>query len=573
MNEATQGRIRYAIYARVSSDRQDVKNSINAQLSEGKKYVQEKGGILTRIFTDEALSGREDNRPGFLKMIEEATQKESPFDAIVVWEYSRFFRNRVKSALYKEMLRSKSIEVVSITQPKDDSPAGDLAEAIFEAFDAFQSATQGIAIKRGMRQLATLGFWMPNQPPFGYKFKMVEYGGKMRRRLDIDPREKEATEALWDNAKTFNTIIGIARHLNDQGYRTRNGKKFTGTKVHRALKNEAYAGTVAFGWNKEHTEPAIRVTNAHEAYVSQEVFDKINAGLAERAPDVKNPREAGSVHLISSKGLCLLCGGKVRPIKAKSNMYCYYTCKGRSNHGGKICDNPPVPKGTAEWLLMEAIIEDILTEENMRELIAVVRSELEGKSKDQVQQIQKVEKEIAKLDSNQKRLVTALETTKNPPEKILERIEELDAEIAELRQTRKQAEEMVGDSMVITENPEEVIAYACELSKLLSEENVRAVRHLVETFVKRVWFEPEYVTIEYTIPLPDDSPQAGSTKHKIPVRKRVLSSISPSPLLPSIPYSPKLLLLLADGGKPLCRSTKEVLPVSTMKRPVRDSPC
>ena len=66
MNDDIPVRTRYAIYARVSSERQDVKNSINAQLSEAKRYVQDKGGIVTRIFTDEALSGREDKRQVFL---------------------------------------------------------------------------------------------------------------------------------------------------------------------------------------------------------------------------------------------------------------------------------------------------------------------------------------------------------------------------------------------------------------------------------------------------------------------------------------------------------------------------
>ena len=115
------------------------------------------------------------------------------------------------------MLRSKGIDVASITQPKDDSPAGDLAEAMFEAFDAFQSATQGIAIKRGMRELAALGFWMPSQPPLGFRFKMVEHAGKMRRRLEKDPRKERPSKHSGTTPRLSTQIIGIARHLNDQG--------------------------------------------------------------------------------------------------------------------------------------------------------------------------------------------------------------------------------------------------------------------------------------------------------------------------------------------------------------------
>ena len=521
--------VRYVIYARVSSDRQDVKNSINAQVSEGKKYIQAHDGILVKIFVDESLSGREENRPGFLQMIEEATQPSRPFDVILVWEYSRFFRNRVKSAVYKQMIRSKGVEIASITQPKDDSPAGDLAEAMFEAFDAFQSATQGVAIRRGMRELAALGFWMPSRPPMGYRFKRVEHGGKLRRRLEIDPQEEPAIRALWDLAKGHKPVISIARGLNGQGFRTRDGKKWTGPKVHRALQNEAYIGTVRFGSNHEHIEPAVQVENAHEPYVDKATFDKINAAMAERAPTNKNPRETGSIHLMSGKAICVLCGAKMRPVTAKGGDYHYYTCKTRTQHGARECDNPSIPKDLAEWLVMDAIIEDILTDENMMDLIAMIQAELESKSDHRMDRVDALDKEISKLNANQSRLVTALETADNPPERILARIEELEGEISNLRRSRAEAEAALGSDTEIAQNPGAVIAHCYEISRLLCEENIKAVKHLFGTFVKCVWFEPNCVTIEYAIPLPDDSPKAGVTRRRIGVPKAVRSTMSPSP--------------------------------------------
>ena len=120
---------------------------------------------------------------------------------------------------------------IFITQPKDDSPAGDLAEAIFEAFDAFQSATQGVVIRRGMRELASRGFWMTNVAPMGYEFEWVEHGGKMRRHLAINPEEQPAIRALSDEAIALNTVLTIARNLNKQGFLTRAGKRWTRVKV------------------------------------------------------------------------------------------------------------------------------------------------------------------------------------------------------------------------------------------------------------------------------------------------------------------------------------------------------
>lgn len=69
------------------------------------------------IYTDEGISGRSTKRPTFQQMIGIAKTKPSPFDAILVWKFSRFARNREDSIVYKSMLRKQcGIEVVSISE-------------------------------------------------------------------------------------------------------------------------------------------------------------------------------------------------------------------------------------------------------------------------------------------------------------------------------------------------------------------------------------------------------------------------------------------------------------------------
>ena len=61
-----------ALYARVSSDRQDVDLSVSAQLRALKDYARANGYSVAREYVDEAESGRVANRPQFREMIEEA---------------------------------------------------------------------------------------------------------------------------------------------------------------------------------------------------------------------------------------------------------------------------------------------------------------------------------------------------------------------------------------------------------------------------------------------------------------------------------------------------------------------
>ena len=67
------------LYARVSSDRQDVDLSVAAQLRVPRDYAKKNGYSVAREYVDEAESGRIADRPQFRKVIEEESQANAPF--------------------------------------------------------------------------------------------------------------------------------------------------------------------------------------------------------------------------------------------------------------------------------------------------------------------------------------------------------------------------------------------------------------------------------------------------------------------------------------------------------------
>ena len=93
-----------ALYARVSSDRQDVDLSVAAQLRALRDYAQKNGYLAAREYVDEAESGRIADRPEFRKMIDEASKPNAPFQEILVWKFSRFTRKREHAVAFKSML-------------------------------------------------------------------------------------------------------------------------------------------------------------------------------------------------------------------------------------------------------------------------------------------------------------------------------------------------------------------------------------------------------------------------------------------------------------------------------------
>ena len=158
-----------ALYARVSSERQDVDLSITTQLRALRAWAKTNGYRITREYIDRAESGRIAERPQFTAMIDEANAPVPPFTVILVYKSSRFSRRREHAVSYKAMLKKKGIRVISITEPFDDSPTGNLYEGMLELIDEFHSAILSVEVKKGIAESASRGHFMGSRAPFGYR--------------------------------------------------------------------------------------------------------------------------------------------------------------------------------------------------------------------------------------------------------------------------------------------------------------------------------------------------------------------------------------------------------------------
>ncbi len=150
--------MKVVLYARVSSDKQDISLSISSQLKALREYAEKMGYQVVMEFVDEAESGRTIRRPVFQEMIRKARLKPPPFQGILVWKLSRFARNREDSIIHKSLLRKQGIEVISINEPVENSPSGHMMEGIIEVMDEFYSANLAQEVTRGMREAVSRGF-------------------------------------------------------------------------------------------------------------------------------------------------------------------------------------------------------------------------------------------------------------------------------------------------------------------------------------------------------------------------------------------------------------------------------
>ena len=92
------GTIKAVIYARYSSSGQR-EESIEGQIKDCTAFAERNGYTIIGTYIDRALTGRNDKRPEFQKMIRDS--KRQQFNLVIVWKLDRFSRNRYYSAKNK----------------------------------------------------------------------------------------------------------------------------------------------------------------------------------------------------------------------------------------------------------------------------------------------------------------------------------------------------------------------------------------------------------------------------------------------------------------------------------------
>lgn len=117
---------RCAIYARVSTDKQDTAN----QLPELRRFAAASGWEVTREYLDTA-TGKHGDRDEFKEMLDDATRRK--FDVLLVWALDRMTREGIFATFeYIHRLSKHGVAFVSYSEAhfRTDGPAGELLIAI-----------------------------------------------------------------------------------------------------------------------------------------------------------------------------------------------------------------------------------------------------------------------------------------------------------------------------------------------------------------------------------------------------------------------------------------------------------
>ncbi|MDF2531483.1 MAG: hypothetical protein K0Q65_1064 [Clostridia bacterium] len=371
---------RVCAYTRVSTSKDDQKNSLINQESFFNRYISEnKEYLFMGIYADPGLTGTKlNNRPEFLRMLYNAgldivqvtnddndkrknkikhtfiasTSREPKFDLILIKSTSRFARNIEAVTIIRE-LKKKSVYVqfldrdVCTDREKDNEY---IEQMLLD--DQKESSTKSRIVKWGHEEGARRGIIHTNSKIFGYSFF------REANRLEINEDEAQIVRKIFELYSQGKGIRAIIQFLTENECYSKAGKPFVKTTISRILTNEKYAGLnnrnkydtgELFNKNsypkaKNEGEYRLEPSNKIPAIISRELFESCQV------------MRKGKVNYQNQKGIykgstdyaglviCGHCGSTYNSNvdkKNKTNPH-FYNCSLKKRKGSFYCSNPNV---------------------------------------------------------------------------------------------------------------------------------------------------------------------------------------------------------------------------------------
>lgn len=462
------------IYARYSSHGQ-TEQSIEGQLAKGHEYAAAQGYTVVHEYIDRAMTGRNDNREAFQKMLSDTGKHQ--FQVVIVWKVDRFGRNREEIAFNKHTCKKNGVRVEYVAESLPNSPEAVILESVLEGMAEYYSIQLSQNIRRGQLESAKKCQCVGGSVPLGYTLDSDKH-------FVIDPQTAPVVKKIFDLYAEGATISEITGQLNEQGIRTIRKQLFTKNSLTKLLKNEKYIGVYTY-------KDIVRVEGGVPAIVDKSTFDRVQELLKinRRAPSHTWTKVE---YLLTDKLFCGHCGS---PMVGESGFshtgakYSYYGCIKRRRE--KACDKKPVRQDWIEALVLDETVK-LLHDDELMEYI-IDRTWEYYQVTDKVQEEKAVlEAQLAEVDKAINNLVRAIEAgifnaaTKS-------RMDELDAQKAAL--TTSLADLELTSGIRITRDH---IEYFLLRLRDLDVKDRECQKRLVQTFVNAVFvYDDGRVKITY----------------------------------------------------------------------------
>jgi site-specific DNA recombinase len=240
--------MRAAIYARVSTARQEQEDTIDSQIAAIKQRIKDDGHeepAEANIYTDEGYTGSILERPALDLLRQDA--KDGAFDILYIFDYGRISRDLVNLLIVKDDITQSGVEIASLFERITGEPMIDtLMLQILGAIHEYERKKIVQRFLNGKLQKARSGRLVGYNPPYGYDYhpKVKNKDGTSKEGyLTINDFEADVVRMIfnWVGNERI-SLREVRKRLYEQGIPPRKEKQASWTTgpLRRLLSNETY---------------------------------------------------------------------------------------------------------------------------------------------------------------------------------------------------------------------------------------------------------------------------------------------------------------------------------------------
>ena len=174
------------------------------------------------------------------------------------------------------------------------------------------------------------------------------------------------------------------------------------------------------------------------------------------------------------------------------------------------------PAEPFEEFTLDVVYEDILALPKLEVAIEELRKH-SGTLHNPVTRLDEIRERIAEIDQRMANLYMAWENEDIEYEFYANRNRVLRDSKAKAQEDLNRTGAGLDDASVILSDPQAILDHSVDVKFFLQNETPVRARAWLNTFLKRYWVEPGYVTYEYSLPMPPGSANPGLTRHRVPL--------------------------------------------------------
>ncbi len=409
---------RAAIYARFSTDQQN-ERSAEDQANLCRAMADREGWDVIDVYSDLAISGTKDKRPGVMAMLAAADARA--FDVLLIEDLDRLSRNQSDIASMFQRLQFANIRIVSLS----DGAVSELHIGLKGTMNAIQIKQIAAKVRRGMLGEFSRGK-VPGGLCYGYDVDPVVHadGTVERGRRRINEAEAEVVRRIYAEFLRGVSPRRIACGLNSDGIPSARGGEWrssaiVGSRARRIgiLHNPIYAGQLLFNrvhmvqhfetrrrlsrvnpqseW-RTYNHPELRIVD-DASWAAVQAWREANEDLPPAAQ--RRPR-----HALSGLVRCAECGGAYVIIN-RDRMGCT-----RHREAGTCGNARRIAFGRLEERVFAGLTDKLLAPDVVSHVVKRYHLERERLRKERAVQRRRDETRATVLETEIARLVEAIAT-------------------------------------------------------------------------------------------------------------------------------------------------------------------